>query len=375
MLPWFKADTDQIIDGMLDYEWSSPTPYYLASIEWQAIVAAGRADKWSHPRLAKRWNRPVCWVRRLREQVGSQANRRQIADASQDDSRYIADTSQDNSRDDAGKSQGRSSSGAASGASSSRSIADESQMNRRLIAGTTQADSRDDAGSRARILDPRDLRDLEESVDKDREQEQGSPLPPKGGPVSVENQPVIDVPSPKDPNPGFGSPATLRDQDLVPAPIPVLPKILASLASRPDAKMWKTVWEGLKASHKPVILEIVNVWDAYRTIFPDRRVLDKQGASKIAEALLLGYSLEDLALVPTGAAKSSYHMGQNDQGKRYVDVVTLYRDAKAIDDHIRRAKPLDSPARAKLPAETRNAFGGRQEAIDWHSELGQGRRM
>jgi hypothetical protein len=157
MLPWFKADTDAIIDGMLDFEWSSPAPFYLAALEWQAIVAAGRADKWSHPRLAKRWMRPVCWVRRLKEQIGSQANRRQIADASQDDSRCVADESQADSRLVAGKSQGRSSSGRASGDFLSRAIAGSSQADSRLVAGSSQDDSREDAASRARILDPKIL--------------------------------------------------------------------------------------------------------------------------------------------------------------------------------------------------------------------------
>lgn len=183
MLPWFKADTDAIVDGMLDHEWSTPAPFYLAVIEWQALVAAGRADKWSHPRLAKRWQRPVCWVRKLRDAVSSQANRRQIADTSQADSRTIAGSSQDDSRLVAVKSQGRSSSGAGSGAFDRSSIADESQLNRRLIAGTSQDDSKEHAGSRARILDPKIL----EREDIDREEDK------EGDATSIQQHPPVSL--------------------------------------------------------------------------------------------------------------------------------------------------------------------------------------
>ena len=373
MLPWFKADTDAVIDGMLDHEWSSPAPFYLAVIEWQAIVAAGRTDKWSHPRLAKRWQRPVCWVRKLKDIVASQANRRQIADASQGDSRLIAGSSQDDSRSVAGKSQGQPSGGRTSGDFDSRAIADRSQDNSRLIAGSSQDDSRDNAASRApAILDPKIL-DLEiqiESVDRDGEKKKDPPLPPVGGDAVVDQKPqlsLVDLSSDHDP-----TPVSKRRS---PSKSPTgLPGVLSSLEGRQDAQMWKAIWEGLKASHKPVVLEIVQVWDAYRQVFPDRKVLDKQGAGKIADALLLGYSVEDLALVPVGASKSEFHMGKNEHGKRYLDVVTLFRDSKAIDDHIRRCKGLDSETRGKVPTQTRNAFGGRQEGIDWDSEFGPKRR-
>lgn len=366
MLPWFKADTDEIVDGMLDYEWSSPAPYYLAAIEWQAIVAANREAKWSHARLAKRWQRPVCWVRRLRENIPSQAFSKQIAGGSQDDSKEIASASQGGRKDIAGQSQGRSSCGAGSGTLDSKAIADESQDGRRSVADTSQVDSKEYAGSRARILDPKILRS--ESRDQDREiegeEEKKHPPTPQGGSATATAQPtqLAIVPPPS------ASTSSKRKGSSTEAS-PALPSVLASLTSRPDTGMWAALWSKLHVGHKPFILEIVKVWDAYRATFPERRVLDDDGANKIGEALRLGYSVEDLCKVPAGARLSPFHMGENDKGKRYIDVVSLYREAKTIDAHIERLPPNSVQGKQI----TRNAFGGREEVIDWAKEFG-GRR-
>jgi hypothetical protein len=239
-------------------------------------------------------------------------------------------------------------------------------------AGSKQEASKQQAASCARASsDPKILeRDLDPECRQDQmeiEKKKDPPLPPVGGDAVVDQKqlPLVDLSSDPTPVSKRRSPSK---------PSSGLPGVLASLEGRPDAHMWKAIWEGLKASHKPVMLELVQVWDAYRQVFPDRKVLDKQGAGKIADALLLGYSVEDLALVPVGASKSEFHMGKNEHGKRYLDVVTLFRDSKAIDDHLGRSKGLDSQTRGKVPTQTRNAFGGRQEGIDWDSEFGQKRR-
>ena len=361
MLPWFKADTDEIVDGMLDYEWSSPAPYYLAAIEWRAIVAANREAKWSHARLAKRWQRPVCWVRRLRENIPSQAFSKQIAGGSQEDSKGIARTSQDDSKDIAWQSQGRSRGGAGSGVFDSKAIADASHDGSKMVAEVSQEDSKEHAGSRARVLDPKILRS--ENRDQEREEEKKHPPTPQGGSANAAAQPtqLAIVPPP--------SPSTSKRKGSSTEASPALPGVLASLTSRPDAGMWAALWSKLHVGHKPFILEIVKVWDAYRATFPERRVLDDDGANKIGEALRLGYSVEDLCKVPAGARLSPFHMGENDKGKRYIDVVSLYREAKTIDAHIERLNP---PKTAAKPA-TRNIYGGQQEGIDWDAELKGGR--
>jgi len=122
-------------------------------------------------------------------------------------------------------------------------------------------------------------------------------------------------------------------------------------------------------ANKPFVLEIVQVWDAYRAVFPERRVLDDDGANKIGEALRLGYSVQDLCKVPAGARLSPFHMGENDKGKRYIDVVSLYREAKTIDAHIERLNPPKTVTKSS----TRNIYGGQQEGIDWDAELRGGR--
>lgn len=366
MLPWFKADTDEIVDGMLDYEWSSPAPYYLAAIEWQAIVASNRESKWSHARLAKRWQRPVCWVRRLRENIPSQAFSKQIADSSQGDSKTIADTSQEDSKRLAGKSQGRSSGGAGSEALDSKAVAGGSQDRRKQIARPSQADSKGDAGSCARVLDPKilrsEIRDLDEERDREEEKKEDPPTP-QGGSAEAAAKPtqLAIVPT--------SSPATKRKGAPSAEAGVSLPGVLSSLAGRSDAGMWATLWTKLHVAHKPFVLEIVQVWDAYRTAFPERRVLDDDGANKIGEAIRLGYSVQDLCKVPAGARLSPFHMGENDKGKRYIDVVSLYREARTINAHIERLQPLKTAAK---PA-TRNIYGGQQEGIDWDAELKGGR--
>ena len=153
-----------------------------------------------------------------------------------------------------------------------------------------------------------------------------------------------------------------------------LPDVLSCLRPRSDARMWSVVWQKFSAQNRAVILEVVRVWDAYREVFPERRVLDDDGAKKIAEAVLLGFSVEELSQVPVGAKMSPFHMGQNDQNKRYIDPVSLYRETRTINAHIERAKGPSEKKRAEVAIDTRNAFGGRQECIDWDSELRQERR-
>lgn len=112
--------------------------------------------------------------------------------------------------------------------------------------------------------------------------------------------------------------------------------------------MWGVLWTKVKNPVKPFILEIVTVWDAYRATFPERRVLDDDGANKIGEALALGYPVEDLCAVPAGAKLSSWHMGQNDRGRRYIDPVSLYREAKTIDAHLERSRTKGQPDDSRM---------------------------
>ena len=212
MLPWFKANTLDVIEGMLGHEWAEPAPLYLAVIEYQAIIAAGRQDKWSHDKLAKRWKRPICWARKVRAMSSSQADSKPVASESQADSKPVARKSQEDSKLIAGESQARSSNGAGSGAFDSKAIADESQLNRSSIAGTSQGDSKDHAGSRARILDPKILEreDIDREEDKEGDedaQQQHSPASLSGGVVSQTQQEPRAEESPRQMTLGIQAPA------------------------------------------------------------------------------------------------------------------------------------------------------------------------
>lgn len=359
MLPWFKANTLDVIEGMLGHEWAEPAPLYLAVIEYQAIIAAGRQDKWSHDKLAKRWKRPICWARKVRAMSSSQADSKPVASESQADSKPVARKSQEDSKLIAGESQARSSNGAGSGAFDSKEVAGKSQEDSRPVAGESQADSKQFAASRARILDPKIL-DREGEGDREEEKKEDPPAP-QGGMVQVVSQQPAQL--------AIVQPA-IHEQK---APAK-LPSMLSSLSSRPDAKMWATIWSKLPAKEKPYIIEIVKVWDAYRAVFPERRVLDDDGAKKIGEALALGYSVEDLCKVPAGARLSPFHMGQNDKGKKYIDVVSLYREARTIDAHVERIQQANKqePRQEQPKGQqfTRNAFGGREEVADFTAFFG-----
>jgi hypothetical protein len=103
-------------------------------------------------------------------------------------------------------------------------------------------------------------------------------------------------------------------------------------------------------------------------------VLDDDGAKKIGEALRLGYSVQDLCKVPAGARLSPFHMGENDRKKKYIDVVSLYREARTIDAHIERlqqgSKQEPRQEQPKEPQIVRNAFGGREEVADFTAFFG-----
>ncbi|BCA93797.1 hypothetical protein TUM19329_01580 [Legionella antarctica] len=63
-----------------------------------------------------------------------------------------------------------------------------------------------------------------------------------------------------------------------------------------------------------------------------RAIFDAKRQRKVAQALKLGYSLEDLKKAIDGCSKTPYNMGQNNSGQVYDDISLIFRDA----DHIER---------------------------------------
>jgi len=73
-----------------------------------------------------------------------------------------------------------------------------------------------------------------------------------------------------------------------------------------------------------------------------RAKLDKKRETKIAQALKLGYSIDDLKQAINGCANTPFNMGQNDRLQRYDDLELILRDASHIDRFI--GNEINTPA-------------------------------
>lgn len=58
-----------------------------------------------------------------------------------------------------------------------------------------------------------------------------------------------------------------------------------------------------------------------------------------------GYTDEQLCLAVDGCKASPFHMGKNDRGQVYDDLVTILRDGPAVEAHIARVAPKTAPVR------------------------------
>lgn len=95
--------------------------------------------------------------------------------------------------------------------------------------------------------------------------------------------------------------------------------------------------------------EAEEVFDAYRSILGHGKMpLDESRRRAIRKALKT-YPVETLCRVPLGVLKSPYHMGQNENGRKYDSVGLIYRDADRIDyflglvDGDQKAPPAPHP--------------------------------
>lgn len=74
-------------------------------------------------------------------------------------------------------------------------------------------------------------------------------------------------------------------------------------------------------------------WGKARTKIP----LDGERAAKVRAQLKIGRTVPELKLAIEGVAYSPHHMGENEGGKVYVDLVTILRSERTTEAHIRRA--------------------------------------
>lgn len=84
--------------------------------------------------------------------------------------------------------------------------------------------------------------------------------------------------------------------------------------------------------------------------------LDKKRKSKIAEALKLGYSIDQLKQAIDGCSQTPFNMGKNERNQRYDDLELILRDAAHIDRFIENANSL--PGVSKEDRQYQDVFSG-----------------
>ena len=87
--------------------------------------------------------------------------------------------------------------------------------------------------------------------------------------------------------------------------------------------------------------EVMQIFKHWQTVMNHpRSKLDNKRATKIKQALKLGYTLEELKLAIDGCSKDKFYMGDNDRNQRYDGIDLIFRDADHIDRFIRTANPV-----------------------------------
>ncbi len=100
--------------------------------------------------------------------------------------------------------------------------------------------------------------------------------------------------------------------------------------------------------------EIFNYWQS--VMKHPRAKLDSKRQRRIAQALKLGYSVEELKQAINGCALTPYNMGRNDQNQRYDDIELILRDASHIDRFI--ANAISPPVTEKNKISTTDLMTG-----------------
>jgi hypothetical protein len=358
MIRWFPMPAEVVQAHLATTgAYAAPASEMMAMLEYGFIATSGQMSFWTERRLAERWGWSKSRVHRLTLNYADLVEKR----VDQEWTKKGPEKDQERTKTEPEADQERTkqiSSGAASGVfSGPKAVKNEPEPNQERTKNEPEK-------SLARALGSYTLTDATNHSTERVQRHQEHPPTPQGGTAVAAAKPaqlaIVPTSSPA-PSKRKGSPNAEAGVSL--------PSVLSSLDGRSDAGMWATLWTKLHVANKPFVLEIVQVWDAYRAVFPERRVLDDDGANKIGEALRLGYSVQDLCKVPAGARLSPFHMGENDKGKRYIDPVSLYREAKTIDAHIERLNPPKTVTKSS----TRNIYGGQQEGIDWDAELRGGR--
>lgn len=84
--------------------------------------------------------------------------------------------------------------------------------------------------------------------------------------------------------------------------------------------------------------------------------LDKKRRSKIKDALMLGYTMEELKQAIDGCAMTPHNMGENSQRKKYDDVGLIFRDADHIERFVQNTEAHTPPAMNQIDQNSEGAI-------------------
>ena len=97
------------------------------------------------------------------------------------------------------------------------------------------------------------------------------------------------------------------------------------------------------------------IFDHWCTVMKKKKAaLDDKRLGTIQKALKLGYSEEDLCSAIEGCAKSSFHMGFNDQSKIYNDIGLILRDAQRIEHFMEINQTTEELTPPKSPSQRKS---------------------
>lgn len=88
------------------------------------------------------------------------------------------------------------------------------------------------------------------------------------------------------------------------------------------------------------------VFQEWKTVLNKKSALDLKRQKVILARLDEGLTVDELKLVPHGAARSSWHQGGNPNGKKYLEISTLFRDREQCEKFIDLAAIPATPANA-----------------------------
>lgn len=113
--------------------------------------------------------------------------------------------------------------------------------------------------------------------------------------------------------------------------------------------------------------DALSVFQHWQTVMgKPRTVLDSKRKALITSRLRDGYTVQDLQAAATGCSLSPFHMGLNEQGRRYNGVDLIYRDAGKVDQFMEFSH---TPPKPMTPADMRSAANQKQ-LDDWASDVG-----